>query len=55
MSRKQPRALGALIALLTLGGAIGGGLLGQPVIGMLAGLAAGALIALLFWLQDRRA
>ena len=55
MPRKQPRALGALIAFMTLGGAIGGGLLGQPVIGLLAGFGVSALIALLFWLKDRQA
>lgn len=50
----KPRALGALIALLAVGGAIGGGLLGQPSIGLLAGIGTGALLAILFWLVDRR-
>ncbi|MEW4468840.1 hypothetical protein AB1K62_13515 [Parasphingorhabdus sp. JC815] len=34
-------------------GTIGGGLLGQPTIGLLSGLAAGGLIALAIWYFDR--
>ena len=53
-ARREPRALGCLIALFTLGGAIGGGLLNQPVVGLLVGLGVSVLLALLFWLKDRR-
>ena len=52
--RKEPTGAGALIALLILGGAITGGMMGQPSIGLLAGVAAGVLIAVLLWLRDRR-
>ncbi|GBH30463.1 MAG: hypothetical protein ACOY4N_14880 [Pseudomonadota bacterium] len=52
--RKEPTGAGAIIALLILGGAITGGMMGQPSIGLLAGVAAGVLIAVLLWLRDRR-
>jgi preprotein translocase subunit SecF len=51
--RKNPTGAGAIIALLILGGTILGGLMGQPSIGLLAGTAAGILIALLLWLRER--
>lgn len=52
---KQPRfGGGILIALSTLIGAVAGVALGQPSIGMLAGIAAGAALALLLWVRDRR-
>ncbi|MBJ7443212.1 MAG: hypothetical protein JHD32_02635 [Sphingobium sp.] len=52
--RKDPTGAGAIIAFLILGGAITGGLMGQPSIGLLAGVGAGIVIALLLWLRDRR-
>ncbi|NNM77530.1 hypothetical protein HJG53_11485 [Sphingomonas sp. ID1715] len=51
---RNPRSLGILFAILPLAGAIGVGLLGQPVIGLLGGLALAALIVTGFWLIDRR-
>lgn len=51
--RHHPTGAGAIIALLILGGAIGGGMLGQPSIGLLAGAAAGVLIAILLYLRER--
>lgn len=45
---------GAPIALLTIVGAIVGGLWRQPVVGMLAGLGLGAAIALLIWRMGPR-
>ena len=51
---RNPRSLGILFAILPLGGAIGLGLLGEPVIGLLAGLALAAIIVTGFWLIDRR-
>jgi len=51
--KKNPTGGGAIIALLILAGAIGGGLLGQPSAGLLAGAALGGLIALLLWLRER--
>ena len=44
---------GAIIALLILIGTVGGGLLGQPSIGLLVGLALGIIIALLIYLGER--
>lgn len=52
--KKNPTGAGALIALLILGGTIVGGLMGQPSAGLLIGAGAGALIALLLWLYERR-
>lgn len=51
--RKEPTGAGAIIAFLILAGTIGGGLMGQPSIGLLAGTGAGVLIALLLWLRER--
>lgn len=51
--KKNPTGAGAIIALLILAGTIGGGLLGQPSIGLLAGAALGILIAILLWLRER--
>ncbi|WP_336973210.1 hypothetical protein [Sphingobium aromaticiconvertens] len=51
--RKHSTGAGAIIALLILAGTIGGGLMGQPSIGLLAGAAVGVLIAILLWLRER--
>lgn len=51
--KHEPTGAGAIIAFLILGGTIGGGFLGQPSIGLLAGAGAGVLIALLLWLRER--
>lgn len=51
----NPRSLGILFAILPLVGAVGAGLLGEPVIGLLVGFALAALIVTAFWLADRRA
>jgi hypothetical protein len=45
---------GAIIAGAIMLGVIGGIIAGQPSIGFLGGAAAGVLIALLFWLNERR-
>ena len=45
---------GAIIAGAIITGVIGGIIAGQPSIGFLAGAGAGVLIALLFWLRERR-
>lgn len=51
----QPRrGAGAIIALLTITGAIAGGLAGQPSIGLLAGLGGGIAIAVILWLVEAR-
>ena len=44
---------GVFIAVGAIVGAIGGGLMGQPSAGLLAGLALGAVVALLIWWQGR--
>ncbi|MFC3440928.1 hypothetical protein ACFOKF_06910 [Sphingobium rhizovicinum] len=49
----NPTGAGAIIAFLILGGAIVGGMMGQPSIGLLAGAALGILIALLLYLRER--
>lgn len=52
-AQKNPTGAGAIIAFLAIGGVIGGGLLGQPTIGLLAGVGTGVLIAVLLWLRER--
>lgn len=54
MGRRNMRGGGALVAIGAIVGTLGGGLLGQPSIGLLAGLAAGTLAAVFVWLADRR-
>lgn len=51
---RNPRSLGILFAILPIAGAIGIGLLGQPVIGMVGGLVLAAVLCTIFWLVDRR-
>jgi len=51
--KKDATGAGAIIACLIRGGAITGGWMGQPSIGLLSGLALGILIALLLWLRER--
>ncbi|TXC68228.1 hypothetical protein FSZ31_11100 [Sphingorhabdus soli] len=49
----SPMAGGIFIAVLPIVGAWIGGEKGQPVIGLLAGLAAGIIAALVVWAVDR--
>ncbi len=51
--KKPAMAGGCFLAVLTLAGAIAGGLAGQPSIGLLAGFGLGVAIALLLWWKDR--
>ena len=51
---RSTQAAGFILAISILAGAAGGAIVGQPSIGFLAGLAAGAGLALLFWLNERR-
>ncbi len=53
-TKRTPRSAGILFAILPLAGAIGLGLRGEPVIGLLAGLTLAAALTTLFWLLDRR-
>ncbi|MBK5263775.1 MAG: hypothetical protein JJE34_00875 [Alphaproteobacteria bacterium] len=52
--RQSARGAGAIIALSTITGVLAGGLMGQPSIGLLAGLGTGIVIGLLMWWRDRR-
>ena len=45
---------GAPLALLLLAGVLIGGLLGQPTIGLLVGLALGIVVAVLIWRMGPR-
>lgn len=51
--RRKPIGGGVFIAIGLVTGAIAGGLLGQPSIGLLAGLAAGGTVTALLWWRDR--
>ena len=51
---RNPRSLGILFTILPLSGAIGLGLLGEPVIGLVGGFALAVALVTLFWLFDRR-
>ncbi|HEX7782318.1 MAG TPA: hypothetical protein VF509_05895 [Sphingobium sp.] len=50
---KPPTGAGAIIAFLVMAGTIGGGILGQPSIGLLSGLGLGVLIAVILWWRER--
>ena len=43
-----------MLAIAIIAGAVAGTIVGQPSIGFLVGLAAGLLLAILFWLNERR-
>jgi LytS/YehU family sensor histidine kinase len=51
---RYTQAAGSVLAISIIAGAVAGVIVGQPSIGFLAGLAAGILLAILFWLNDRR-
>lgn len=51
-SSKATSAGGCFIAALVPAGAIIGGMLGQPSLGMLAGLVLGAAVAVAIWLRE---
>lgn len=53
-NRAKPMTAGGFfIAALALAGVIAGGLMGQPTIGLLAGLAVGVAIAIAIWWTGR--
>jgi uncharacterized membrane protein (UPF0136 family) len=54
MAEPNPSAAGAPLALLTIAGAIIGGMLHQPLLGAVVGVATGIVIAVVVWLLDRR-
>jgi hypothetical protein len=51
---RYTQAAGSVLAISIIAGAVAGVIVGQPSIGFLVGLGAGVLLALLFWLNDRR-
>jgi hypothetical protein len=48
------QAGGSMLAVSIIAGTVAGVIVGQPSIGFLVGAAAGTLLALLFWLNERR-
>lgn len=48
------QAGGAILAIAIIVGVVAGMMVGQPSIGFLVGTAAGILLAILVWLNDRR-
>ena len=56
MSRRTryTQAAGSMLAISIIAGAVAGVIVGQPSIGFLAGAAAGTLLAILYWLNERR-
>ncbi|WP_414900627.1 hypothetical protein ACMT1E_12450 [Sphingomonas flavalba] len=52
--KPNPRAAGIALAILPLVGTFIGGLYRQPSLGLVIGVGAGTLIAVVFWLLDRR-
>jgi len=52
--KRYTQAAGSMLAISIIAGAVAGVIVGQPSIGFLAGLAAGVLVAILFWLNERR-
>jgi uncharacterized membrane protein len=50
----QSAAAGALLALAILAGAIIGMVMHQPSAGVVGGVVVGAIVAVLYWLRDRR-
>ncbi|HYE28213.1 MAG TPA: hypothetical protein VEA61_08260 [Allosphingosinicella sp.] len=51
---RYSQAAGSMLAISIIAGTVAGVIVGQPSIGFLAGLGAGVLLALLFWLNERR-
>ena len=51
---RYTQAAGSILAIAIITGTVGGIIVGQPSIGILVGTAAGALLAVLFWVNERR-
>ncbi|HZG08246.1 MAG TPA: hypothetical protein VEZ70_04605 [Allosphingosinicella sp.] len=51
---KLTQAGGSILAIAIIAGTVGGIIVGQPSIGVLVGTGAGVLLAVLFWLNERR-
>jgi hypothetical protein len=52
--RRYTKAAGSMLAIAIVAGAVAGVIVGEPSVGVLAGTAAGILLATLFWLNERR-
>jgi uncharacterized membrane protein (UPF0136 family) len=53
-NRNNPAAAGVLLMIAILGGAIIGMVVRQPSAGLVSGIVVGTIVALLFWLRDRK-
>lgn len=51
---KYTQAGGFIIAASIIAGTVAGVIVNQPSIGVIAGVGAGVLLALLFWLYERK-
>jgi hypothetical protein len=51
---KYAQAGGSILAMSIIAGTVAGVIVGEPSIGFLVGTGAGILLAILFWLNDRR-
>ncbi len=51
---RSPRSAGILLAIFPIVGAIVGGKMGQPSLGLVTGTGVAAVAAIAFWLVDRR-
>lgn len=51
---RYTQAAGSMLAISIIAGAVAGVIVGQPSIGVLVGTGAGILLAILFWLKERR-
>ena len=51
---RYTQAGGSILAISIIAGLVAGIIVNQPSIGILVGTGAGALLALLFWLAERR-
>jgi uncharacterized membrane protein len=51
---RQTQAGGSIFAIAIIAGSVAGIIVGEPSIGILAGIGAGGLLAILFWLHERR-
>lgn len=52
--RREPQALGAILAGTMIAGTVGGVIVGQSSAGFLIGVAAGLVVLGLHWLRQRR-
>lgn len=53
-NRNNPAAAGVLLMIAILGGAILGMVMRQPSAGLVGGIVVGTIVAVLFWLWDRK-